>query len=71
MGIYCYCTTYMEISVDVCSSVCNLVEVRYWECLLKESPLYAYVHEFVGNCLATKVFIGNLPATERGRVIIM
>ena len=25
---------------------------------------------FVGSCLATKVFIGNLPATGRGWVII-
>ena len=24
---------------------------------------------FVGSCLATKVFIGNLPATGRGWVI--
>ena len=29
-----------------------------------------YVCLFVGSCLATKVFIGNLPATRRGWVII-
>ena len=27
-------------------------------------------HTFVGSCLATKVFIGNLPAMGRGWVII-
>ena len=29
-----------------------------------------YVHVFVGSCLATKVFIGNLPAMRWGWVII-
>ena len=29
-----------------------------------------YVCTFVGSCLATKVFIGNLPAMRRGWVII-
>ena len=28
------------------------------------------LHTFVGSCLATKVFIGNLPAMGRGWVII-
>ena len=30
----------------------------------------SYVHLIVGSCLATKVFIGNLPATRRVWVII-
>ena len=29
-----------------------------------------HVCVFVGSCLATKLFIGNLPATGRGWVII-
>ena len=37
--------------------------------------MYNYVctyvmYAFVGSCLATKVFIGNLPAMGRGWVII-
>ena len=33
--------------------------------------VYAHTtHVFVGSCLATKVFIGNLPAMGRGWVII-
>ena len=29
-----------------------------------------YIRISVGSCLATNVFIGNLPAMGRGRVII-
>ena len=36
----CYCIKHMEISVGTYSSVRYLVEVRYWECPLIESPLY-------------------------------
>ena len=32
--------------------------------------MHVCVCVFVGSCLATKVFIGNLPATGRGCVII-
>ena len=32
--------------------------------------VYAFMRVFVGSCLATKVFIGNLPAIGRGWVII-
>ena len=32
--------------------------------------MYPLVHVLVGSCLATKVFIGNLPAMGRGWVII-
>ena len=30
----------------------------------------SYLQDFVGSCLATKFFIGNLPAMGRGWVII-
>ena len=33
----------MEISVGTYSSVRYLVEVRYWECPLIESPLYIHM----------------------------
>ena len=47
-------------------------------CMRDVSGCMGYVHEmimicvyvFVGSCLATKVFIGNLPAMGRGWVII-
>ena len=42
----------------VCVCVCVCVCVHVCMCV------------FVGSCLATKVFIGNLPATGRGWVII-
>ena len=35
---------HMEISVGTYSSVRYLVEVRYWECPLIESPLYLYYY---------------------------
>ena len=39
----CYCIKHMEISVGTYSSVHYLVEVRYWEYPLIESPLYLLI----------------------------
>ena len=56
--------------------VCECVHVYYVSSSLDQQQLYASVHikvcacMFVGSCLATKVFIGNLPAMGRGWVII-
>ena len=37
-----------------------------WHCMC----VSVYVKLFVGSCLATKAFVGSLPATGRGWVII-
>ena len=44
------------LCVCVCVCVCDI------HCM----TVYARVCKFVGSCLATKVFIGNLPAFGRG-----
>ena len=57
----CVCVRVCLLCVggDVCARVCACACV----CVV-------CVCVFVGSCLATKVFIGNLPAVGRGWVII-
>ena len=43
---------------------------RYYTYDYSSSTILDTVYAFVGSCLATKVFIGNLPAMGRGWVII-
>ena len=56
-----YIHTYYNECMYVCMYVCKYICMctYYNEC----------VCVFVGSCLATKVFIGNLPAMGRGWVI--
>ena len=39
-GVSIVLYVYMETAVGACNSVRYSVDVRYWECLLIESPLY-------------------------------
>ena len=50
----------MEISVGTYSSVRYLVEVRYWECPLIESPLYYPTQLSVLGAWITKLKINNI-----------
>ena len=54
----------MDSPIHVCVCVCVFMSEYNVQC----HGAYEYLH--VGSCLATKVFIGNLPAMERGWVII-
>ena len=53
-----------SLSVCTCDTVCRSV------CMCMCEFMCVCVCVFVGSCLATKVFIGNLPAMGRGWVII-
>ena len=46
--------------------VCNTMYNAYTQVVY----VYMYVCTFVGSCLATKVFVGDLPAMGRGWVIM-
>ena len=50
-------------SADMIQEVCSLFFVCDYQ-------VCTFVCVFVGSWLATKVFIGDLPATESGQVII-
>ena len=52
------------VHLNGCVCVCVCV------CVCARAHVYKRVCVFVGSCLATKVFIGNLPGTGRGRIII-
>ena len=54
---------------------CHIIwDFYYNNCYVLCVSTFVYVHVCVcvcvGSCLATKVFIGNLPVTGRGWVII-
>ena len=59
----CVCLVFVHgVCVQVCAYIC-LVYCEY-------EHASVCVRMLVGSCLATKVFIGNLPAMGRGWVII-
>ena len=53
----------MELELSACTYTDHYYDINY-------TGSTVIVLEFVGSCLATKVFIGNLPAMGRGWIII-
>ena len=58
MSVCRYVYVFVDQHVLICVCTCVCARVHVCMCV------------FVGSCLATKVFIGNLPAMGRGWVII-
>ena len=65
--IYLACI-YQGVPCDIVSGVKE--GSSSYICTYSLSTLCTYIYMFVGSCLATTVFIGKLPATRRGCVII-
>ena len=56
--------------VDITASVIWIILIIAWCARAHAACVCMCVCVFVGSCLATKVFIGNLPAMGREWVII-
>ena len=73
-GVFrCVCMSmHVLYGVYRCVCVCVCMHVRMYYVLYAGYRVYVLycVSRFVGSCLATKVFIGNLLAMGRGWVII-
>ena len=65
--VYTVCATYYCIHAY---SKCMRSGVKDYSDCQREEYMAHNIFPFVGSCLATKVFIGNLQAMGRGWVII-
>ena len=70
MGLILGLYNHEKIFCDMASYVAIGMHIQMEMGVTSCECVYNSIYVFVGSCLATKVFIGNLPAMRRGWVII-